>query len=70
MRLTGSVSCNETCFEQVAERMLETRSGNFDRFCKHALEASPYRRTFIAISVSLWNDLADPVFESVGQADI
>ena len=27
-----------------------------------------YRRTFIPLSVSLWNDLADPVFDSLGLA--
>ena len=27
---------------------------------------SQYRRTFILLSVSLWNDLANPVFEGVG----
>ena len=29
---------------------------------------SQYRKTFIALSVSLWNDLADPVFDGVGLA--
>ena len=29
---------------------------------------SQYRRTFIALSVSLWNDLANPVFDGVGLA--
>ena len=29
---------------------------------------SQYRRTFIHLSVSLWNDLGDPVFDSVGLA--
>ena len=29
---------------------------------------SQYRRTFIPLSVSLWNDLSDPVFDGVGQA--
>ena len=29
---------------------------------------SLYRRTFVPISVSLWNDLADPVFDGVGLA--
>ena len=29
---------------------------------------SQYRITFIALSVSLWNDLADPVFDGVGLA--
>ena len=27
---------------------------------------SRYRRTFIPVSVSLWNDLADPVIDYVG----
>ena len=27
---------------------------------------SHYRRTFILLSVSLWNDLIDPVFDGVG----
>ena len=27
-----------------------------------------YRRTFIPLSVSLWNDLGDPVFDGVGLA--
>ena len=27
-----------------------------------------YRRTFILLSVSLWNDLSDPVFDGVGLA--
>ena len=27
---------------------------------------SQYRRTFITLSVSLWNDLANPVFDGVG----
>ena len=29
---------------------------------------SQYRRTFILWSVSLWNDLCDPVFDDVGLA--
>ena len=29
---------------------------------------SKYRRTFIPFSVSLWNDLANPVFDGVGLA--
>ena len=29
---------------------------------------SQYRRTFIPLSVSLWNNLVDPVFDSVGLA--
>ena len=29
---------------------------------------SQYRRTFITLSVSLWNDLADPIFDGVGLA--
>ena len=27
---------------------------------------SQYRRTFVTLSVSLWHDLADPVFDGVG----
>ena len=27
---------------------------------------SLYHRTFVPLSVSLWNDLSDPVFDSVG----
>ena len=30
---------------------------------------SQYRRTFIPLSVSLWNALVDPVFDGVGLAD-
>ena len=30
---------------------------------------SEYRRTFIPLSVSLWNDLSDPVFDGVGHSD-
>ena len=29
---------------------------------------SQYRRTFISLSVSLWSDLSDPVFDDVGLA--
>ena len=29
---------------------------------------SHHRRTFVPLSVSLWNDLADPVFDGVGLA--
>ena len=29
---------------------------------------SQYRRTFVPLSVSLWNNLADPVFDGVGLA--
>ena len=29
---------------------------------------SQYRRTFVPLSVSLWNDLRDPVFDGVGWA--
>ena len=29
---------------------------------------SQYRRTFVSLSVSLWNYLADPVFDGVGLA--
>ena len=29
---------------------------------------SQYRRSFLPLSVSLWNDLGDPVFDGVGMA--
>ena len=29
---------------------------------------SQYRRTFVPLSVSFWNDLSDPVFDGVGLA--
>ena len=31
-------------------------------------KTSQYHRTFVPFSVSLWNDLADPVFDGVGLA--
>ena len=31
---------------------------------------SQHRRTFIPLSVSLWNDLTDPVFDGVGLAGL
>ena len=34
----------------------------------HRLAAEPCRKTFIPLSVSLWNDVADPVFDGVGLA--
>ena len=30
--------------------------------------SSQYRRSFVPLSVSLWNDLSDPVFDGVGLA--
>ena len=40
---------------------------------RHSIPASrcrtcQYRRTFVPLSVSLWNDLSDPVFDGVGLA--
>ena len=35
-------------------------------FASPRCRTSQYRRTFILISVSLWNDLVDPVFDGVG----
>ena len=31
-------------------------------------KTSQYRRTFVPISVSLWNNVSDPVFDGVGLA--
>ena len=35
-------------------------------FAPSCCRTSLYRRTFIHLSVSLWNDLVDPVFDGVG----
>ena len=37
-------------------------------FILSSLRTSQYRVSFIPLSVSLWNDLADPVFDYVGLA--
>ena len=37
-------------------------------FAPPRCRTSQYRRTFIRLSVSLWNDLVDPVFDGVGLA--
>ena len=37
-------------------------------FAPPQCRTSQYPRTFIHLSVSLWNDLVDPVFDSVGLA--
>ena len=37
-------------------------------FAPPRCRTSQYHRTFILLSVSLWNDLVDPVFEGVGLA--
>ena len=39
--------------------------------CRHSFapprcRTSQYRRTFVPLSVSLWNDFSDPVFDGVG----
>ena len=36
--------------------------------CTTSLQNLAYRRTFVPLSVSLWNDLVDPVFDGVGLA--
>ena len=35
-------------------------------FAPPSCRTSQYRRTFVPFSVSLWNDLSDPVFDGVG----
>ena len=35
-------------------------------FAPPRCRTSQYRRTFVPLSVSLWNDLSDPVFDGVG----
>ena len=37
-------------------------------FSPHRYRTTEYSRTFIPLSVSLWNDLADHVFDGVGLA--
>ena len=35
-------------------------------FAPSRCRTSQYRRSFVPLSVSLWNDLSDPVFDGVG----
>ena len=37
-------------------------------FAPPCCTTSQYRRTFVLHSVSIWNDLSDPVFDGVGLA--
>ena len=37
-------------------------------FAPPRCRTSQYRRTFVPLSMSLWNDLSDPVFDGVGLA--
>ena len=37
-------------------------------FAPPCCKTSQYRRSFVPLSVSLWNDLSDPVFDGVGLA--
>ena len=37
-------------------------------FAPPRCRTSQYRRTFVPLSVSLWNDICDPVFDGVGLA--
>ena len=37
-------------------------------FAPPRCRTSQYRRTFVPLSVSLWNDLSDPVFDVFGLA--
>ena len=37
-------------------------------FAPPRCRTSQYRRTFVPLSVSLWNDLSDPLFDGVGLA--
>ena len=39
-----------------------------DTYAPPRCRSSQYRRTFVPLPVSLWNDLADPVFSGVGLA--
>ena len=49
-----------------------TRGAVIAHRCTYApprCRTSQYRRTFVQLSVSLWNALSDPVFDGVGLAD-
>ena len=37
-------------------------------FAPPRCRTSQYHRSFVSLSVSLWNDLSDPVFDGVGLA--
>ena len=37
-------------------------------FAPPRCRTSQYRRTFVSLSVSLWNNLSDPMFDGVGPA--
>ena len=37
-------------------------------FAPARCRSSQYRRSFVPLSVSLWNDLSDPVFDGMGLA--
>ena len=39
-------------------------------FAPPRCRTSQYRRTFVPLSVSLWNDLSNPVFDGVGLAGL
>ena len=39
-------------------------------FAPNRCRTSQYRRSFVPLSVSLWNNLSDPVFDGVGLAGI
>ena len=41
-------------------------AAHMNSFAPPRCRTSQYRRTFVALSVSLWNDLGDPVLDGVG----
>ena len=42
--------------------------GALRSFAPPRCRTSQYRRSFVPLSVSLWNDFSDPVFDGVGLA--
>ena len=44
--------------------------GHRHSFAPPHCSTSQYLRTFVPLSVSLWNDLSDPVFDGVGLAGL
>ena len=51
--------CTGACYTRCCDRTSV-------HLCSSSMKNSQYRITFISLSVSLWNDLCDPVFDGVG----
>ena len=49
-------------------RSVSSAAAHWHSFAPPRCRTSQHRRTFVPLSVSLWNDLSDPVFNGVGLA--